>query len=205
MTCEIEADPLAGNPCPFLRALVEQGAIEANPEPVRRIGTTSARAFGEPSKQRTQSLVISLIAVVGNGLSPVQLFRNLRSGLTHSRLRNGPLDKQGVGTRVLDAAGNADPVELDRLASFARLYRSDDGTTEHGLGNPELTAMMDANFERAEGQRRRIDRRLMNAEWPILLDLMGKDGPDGTYLEIGEVRALVQERQFPDRVRERLT
>jgi hypothetical protein len=34
--------------------------------------------------------------------------------------------------------------------------------------------MMDANFARAAGRRRRIDRRLMNGEWPILLQVMGK-------------------------------
>ncbi|MEM7325877.1 MAG: hypothetical protein AAF531_22515 [Actinomycetota bacterium] len=199
-----ENDPLAGNPCPFLRALVEHGSIESDPEPIGRVGATCDRAFGEPSKKRTRTILISLIALVGNGFSPVQLIRNSRTGLAHSRLRNGPLDKRGAGTRILDATGTVDLIELDRFASFASDYQSHDGTSERGLGEPELTTMMDANYTRAAGRRRRIDRQLMNAEWPVLLDVMGKGGPDGTYLAVEEVRTLLQQRQLPDRVVERL-
>ncbi|MEM7140995.1 MAG: hypothetical protein AAF548_08165 [Actinomycetota bacterium] len=105
---------------------------------------------------------------------------------------------------MLDADGGVDTDELERFASFAGDYRSEDGTPERGMGEPELTSMMDANFARAAGNRRRIDRRLMNAEWPVLLDVMGKCGPDGTYLAVVEVRALVEQRQLPARVLERL-
>jgi hypothetical protein len=45
---------------------------------------------------------------------------------------------------------------------------------------------MDANFERAKARRRMIDRRLMDGEFPILLCVIGKQGPDERYLSIAE-------------------
>jgi hypothetical protein len=65
--------------------------------------------------------------------------------------------------------------------------------------------MMDANFERAAGRRRSIDRRLMDGEWPILLKVMGKQGKTGRYLSLVEVRDLFVERRLPERMSRRLT
>ncbi|MFG2430434.1 hypothetical protein [Streptomyces sp. NPDC048590] len=64
--------------------------------------------------------------------------------------------------------------------------------------------MMDANFARAAGRRRRIDRRLMESEWPVLLAVMGKPSTEGTYLSLTEIRTLVADRRLPERVTERL-
>ena len=64
--------------------------------------------------------------------------------------------------------------------------------------------MMDANYARAEGHRRLIDRQLMNGEWPVLLDVMGKDGKHGRYLSLREIRALFVERRLPARMMKRL-
>jgi hypothetical protein len=60
--------------------------------------------------------------------------------------------------------------------------------------------MMDANFERARGRRRRIDRAMMDAEWPVLLQVLGKRGQAGRYLSVADVRQLVAERRLPDRM-----
>jgi len=64
--------------------------------------------------------------------------------------------------------------------------------------------MMDANFARAAGSRRHVDRALMNGEWPVLLTVLGKDGPDGRYLSLADVRGLFVDRRFPDHVTVRL-
>jgi hypothetical protein len=64
--------------------------------------------------------------------------------------------------------------------------------------------MMDANFARAVGKRRRIDRALMQGEWPILLRVMGKPSSDGSYLSLTELRALFMERRLPPRITQRL-
>ena len=53
--------------------------------------------------------------------------------------------------------------------------------------------MMDANFARAAGKRRKIDRRLMEGEWPIL-----------RYLSLTELRTLFVDRCLPARITQRL-
>jgi hypothetical protein len=76
---------------------------------------------------------------------------------------------------------------------------------ERGLGIQQLRTMMDANFARAAGKRRRIDRALMNGEWPILLRVMGKNSLDGRYLSLTELRTLFIEQRLPQRITQRLT
>jgi len=76
---------------------------------------------------------------------------------------------------------------------------------ERGLGIQQLRTMMDANFSRAAGKRRRIDRALMNGEWPILLRVMGKTSVDGRYLSMSELRTLFVEQRLPPRITQRLT
>src|ERR1700682_1790357 len=78
------------------------------------------------------------------------------------------------------------------------------GGFERGLTIQDITAYMDANFDRAKGARRRIDRQLMNGEWPILLRIIGKGDGEQRYLSVAEVRTLFVERRLPDRVAERL-
>jgi len=63
---------------------------------------------------------------------------------------------------------------------------------------------MDANFARAAGRRRTIDRTLMIGEWPVLLKVMGKEGPDGRYLVLQDVIDLFRKRSFPERMNKRL-
>ena len=63
---------------------------------------------------------------------------------------------------------------------------------------------MDANFERAKGHRRAIDRLLMKGEWPVLLDIMGKGEGDQRYLSVAEVKTLFVDRRLPDRINARL-
>jgi len=63
---------------------------------------------------------------------------------------------------------------------------------------------MDANFVRAAGRRRSIDRTLMIGEWPVLLKVMGKEGPGGRYLGLQDVIDLFKERSFPERMNQRL-
>ena len=63
---------------------------------------------------------------------------------------------------------------------------------------------MDANFARAAGRSRIIDRTLMLGEWPVLLRVMGKDGPGGRYLGLQDVIDLFRNRSFPGRMNKRL-
>jgi hypothetical protein len=40
----------------------------------------------------------------------------------------------------------------------------------------------------------------MIGEWPVLLKVMGREGPDGRYLSLGEVEILFTKRQLPLRM-----
>jgi len=120
-------------------------------------------------------------------------------------LRGGPLDKRGAGSRILDATGQIDQAELARLDQFAAdKIDASSGTVERGLGIEQLRTMMDANFARAAGKRRSIDRRLMEGEWPILLRVMGKISADGPYLSLTELRMMFVNRCLPARITQRL-
>jgi hypothetical protein len=193
------------NPCPFLRALVAQGLLDNRVATVGHatevIERVAATGEGNPS---LPSLALRLVAALSNGLSPGTVLETGLHGVKLSKLRNGPLDKKGVGSRILDSKAQVNSSELERLKEFASLKASGNGTKELGLDAQELKIMMDANYERAGDRRRLIDRQLMNGEWPILLEVMGKDGKDGRYLSLREIKALFASRKLPSRMTKKL-
>ena len=193
------------NPCPFLRALVAQGLLPDDKAALGEVARTivAVAKAGEGSPDLPPA-AIRAIALIANGLGPVQATRNALGGVRLDALRGGPLDKQGAGSGILDAQARINHAQLDRLDEFAGDKIGADGGVERGLDAADLTRMMDANFERAAGRRRRIDRRLMDGEWPILLQVMGKPGQGGRYLSVAEVRQLFAERRLPERMTRRL-
>jgi len=44
----------------------------------------------------------------------------------------------------------------------------------------------------------------MESEWPILLEVMGKEGQDGRFLSLKELRTLFVDRKMPRRMMKRL-
>lgn len=206
MAAKPESTPVSpGNPCPFLRALVSQGLV---PDDTADIGALTATirkvARSGDGSPNLPALAIRAIALAANGLGPLSLARNSLGGVRLNELRDGPLDKKGVGSRILDAKAKFVAAELARLDGFASDKADAKGRAERGLDLAELTRMMDANFARAKGRRRMIDRKLMDGEWPILLKVMGKKGRDGRYLSVAEVRALFRDRTLPERMIKRL-
>lgn len=193
------------NPCPFLRALVAQGMLSDRTATIgdatETIEEVAATGEGSPS---LPSLAIRLIALLANGLGPGDILDNGLNGLRLNKLRNGPFDKKGAGSRILDAKARVDLDELNRLKQFASQKTKPDGGRELGLDADELKTMMDANYERAAGKRRLIDRQLMNGEWPVLLDVMGKEGKAGRYLSVREVNTLFLKRALPGRMLRKL-
>jgi hypothetical protein len=193
------------NPCPFLRALVAEGRLTDEAQPLgdvaRAIAEVAQAGDGAPALPAAAILAIGLIA---HGLGPLSVARTCLEGLRPGALRGGPLDKHGAGSGILDQAGGVDERELARLDEFASDQSVPRGRKERGLTLPDLRRYMDANFARAEGRRRLIDRALMDGEWPVLLKVMGKDGKNGRYLSVADVRALVLERRLPRRMTQRL-
>jgi hypothetical protein len=195
----------ANNPCPFLRALVATGKLADDREPLAKVAavvaTTARAGDGRPVLPRK---AVFAIASVANGWSPLSLVETQWHGLQLNALRGGPLDKKGVGSRILNARGQVDAKEVSRLQGFAKEKPNADGSVELGLGLAELRAFMDANFARSAGRRRLIDRTLMLGEWPVLLKVMGKDGPGGRYLGLQDVIDLFKNRRFPEHMNKRL-
>ncbi len=189
------------NPCPFLRALVAQGTLADDIEPLSKVASVivdvAKRGDGSPALPIT---AIYGIAMIANGLGPFSVLGANLGGLKLNALRDGPLDKHGVGSGILNSQGKIDKKELTRLAEFATDKQDANGKSEPGVALPELRAYMDANFARAAGRRRLVDRQLMNGEWPILLKVMGKQGKAGRYLSLKEVEELFTHRRLPARM-----
>ena len=195
----------ANNPCPFLRALVASGKLSDGREPLAKVAAvvaaTARAGDGHPVLPRT---AIFAIAAVANGLGPLALVEAQWHGLQLNALRGGPLDKKGAGSRILNVRGAIDAKEVSRLRDFASEKQNHDGSSELGLALPELRAYMDANFARAAGRRRSIDRTLRIGEWPVLLRVMGKEGRGGRYLGLQDVIDLFKKRSLPERMNKRL-
>ena len=193
------------NPCPFLRALVATGFIDGHIVPLPTLARTIVAATGKAGlRRKLAALNTCLVAVVANGLSPLRQLRNAWFGPELDALRDGPLDKHGAGSRILDASAEVNQTELARLVEFGKDRPDPSGGTERGLNSHDITAYMNANFARAKGARRRIDRLLMNGEWPVLLDIMGKGEGEQRYLSVAEIRTLFTERRLPDRIARRI-
>jgi cytochrome c5 len=193
------------NPCPFLRALVAGGIVGGHIVPLPKLTGTIEAATGERGlKERFAGLETYFVALIANGLNPLRLLKSWWSGAELDELRNGPLDKHGVGSRILNVDGQVDEAEIARLATFGKDCADPNGGTERGLTSKEITTYMNANFARAKGHRRAIDRLLMNGEWPVLLNIMGKGEGDDRYLSVAEVRTLFVDRRFPGRIVARL-
>jgi hypothetical protein len=189
------------NPCPFLRALVADGRLDGHRASLSVVARVVCETNGGAApEERLPQIPVFLIALIANGLAPSRLVRNLREGAQLDGLRGGPLDKRGAGSRILDGQGQIDEAQIARLDEFASDQSDGSGQVERGLNRDQIEAMMDANFARAAGRRRRIDRLLMNGEWPILLKIMGKNVGRNRYLSVSEVRALFVERRLPDRL-----
>jgi hypothetical protein len=194
-----------GNPCPMLRALVSEGYVPDHGTSLGKIGDIAARLAGTDAKpDRMTGVLTMLVASIANGLNPLTILRNILRGIRLDQLRDGPLDKHGNGSGVLDAQGKVSVANLDRLGEFASDKTDLSGLTERGLSADEITVMMDANFARAGERARSVDRKLMDAEFPVLLTMMGKEGTAGRYLSLAELRTLITDRQLPARIKERL-
>jgi hypothetical protein len=198
-------DVSPNNPCPFLRALVALEYLPDDVAPVREVADTVVRVArsgdGEP---RLPWTFLYAVALVANGVGPLQVAHNQVAGVRLNALRGGPFDKQGSGSRILTPRGSVDFRELERLARFATDKTQANGRRELGMDLGELRRMMQANFERAAGRRRLVDRLFMKNEWEGLLQVMGKDALAGRYLSVREVRELFVKRRLPRRMLERL-
>src|SRR5262245_5157751 len=116
------------NPCPFLRALVAGDVVDGGTVPLSKLSRTIEAASGERGPRRLRARIAAfVIALFANGLSPSRVWRSLRSGADLDQLRNGPLDKHGGGSRILDAEAHVHEDQINRLADFSSDWPNPDG------------------------------------------------------------------------------
>jgi hypothetical protein len=187
------------NPCPFLRALVANGCVGGHTVPLSELCRLIEAASGEHGvKETVVGIKTYLVAVGANGLG--HLIKSATSGAVLDELRNGPLDKHGAGSRILDVSGHVLEDQIDRLATFGKDRRDPAGGTERGLSAKEIDTFMAANLKRAGDAAKFYYPLLMKGEWPVLFNIMGKGEGEARYLSVAEVRTLFVEKRFPDRI-----
>src|SRR5882757_8316057 len=185
------------NPCPFLRALVANGYVGGHIVPITELCGNIEAASGEVGAKKTMVGVKTYgVALIANGLNPLRLLKSATSGAVLDELRNGPLDKHGAGSRILDVTAQVREDEIERFAGFGRDCKDPSGGTERGLTSQEIDTFMADNLERAGEAARCYYPLLMKGEWPVLLNIMGKGKGEERYLSVAEVRTLFVERRF---------
>ena len=189
------------NPCPFLRALVANGYVDGHIVPLGTLTEDIGLAGGKSGVRLVVAKVAAYgIAMIANG----HPLRSLTSGAVLDELRNGPLDKHGAGSRILGVDGQVDEDQIKRFAGFGRDYANPDGGTERGLNAAEIKTFMAENLKRDGDRARWTYPIMMQGEWPILLDILGKGEGDARYLSVADVRTLFVDRKFPKRITDRL-
>ncbi|GKQ51972.1 hypothetical protein [Bradyrhizobium sp. Ce-3] len=196
------------NPCPFLRALVAGDYVGGHIVPLPELTGTIGRATGKTGLAGADAKAkIFMVAQMANGVGPFSQVRSLLQGAILDELRNGPLDKHGAGSRILDQHAVVHEDEIARLATFGSDYKAPGGSVERGLSAAEIKTFMAANFQRAKdehppsyGVLHCYYPLLMLGEWPVLLDIMGKGEGKDRYLSVAEVRTLFVEKRFPERI-----
>lgn len=199
----------AGNPCPFLRGLVGTGMIDNGEVPINKLldaieAMVATRDSGTPDLSRA---ALRAVAVTANGLAPTQVAYNLRHGVNIDKLREGPYYKHGVHTRTLAETGEVNDDQVLRLSQFGSPKTDKDGKVELGLNDAEIKRLLRANFLRGAypgHHRLPTDIPIMKSEYPLLLQVLGKQGKDERYLSINELSDLLYHRKFPERMLSRL-
>ena len=195
----------ANNPCPFLRALVANGYVGGHVVPLSKLSEMIGAASGETgSKEMNVRMQTWMVAVIANGLGPLRVLKSATSGAELDELRNGPLDKHGAGSRILDVDAKVHEDEIARLAGFGKDCKDPAGGIERGLTAKEIDTFMAANLKRAGDAAHWYYPMLMKGEWPVLLKILGKGEGEERYLSVDEVRTLFVEKRLPERITTRL-
>ena len=192
-------DVSPNNPCPFLRALVANGYVGGHVVPRSKISEIIPLAGGKTGLAEIFAKLETFgVTLLANGT------RTTLAGLALDELRNGPLDKHGAGSRILGVDAQVHEDEIERLAGFGQECNNPAGGTERGLTAKQIDTYMAANMKRAGDAARFYYPKLMEKEWPILLEFMGKGEGEARYLSVADVRTLFIDRQFPKCITDRL-
>jgi hypothetical protein len=171
------------NPCPFLRALVANGYVDGHIVPLGKLTEDIGLAGGKTGMKLVGAKAAAYaIAMIANG----HPLRSVTSGA------------------VLSVDGQVNEDQIKRLASFGREYANPDGGTEPGLNAQEIKTFMAENLKRDGDKARWTYPIMMQGEWPVLLEMLGKGEGGARYLSVADVRTLFVDRRFPKRITDRL-
>src|SRR5690242_15538719 len=195
----------ANNPCPFLRALVANGYVDGHVVPLAKLSEMIGAASGETgSAEKDVRRKTWMVAVIANGLGPLRVLKSATSGAELDELRDGPLDKHGGGSRILDVDAKVHEDEIARLAGFGKDRKDPAGGIERGLTAKEIDTFMKANLKRAGAAAHWYYPKLMKVEWPVLLKIVGKGEGEERDLSVDAVRTLFVEKRLHERITKRL-
>src|SRR2546430_9553742 len=111
----------SNNACPLLRALVGEGYVGGHVVPLSKLSEMIGAASGETgSAKKKVGLETWMVAVIANGLGPLRVLKSATSGAVLDELRDGPLDKHGGGSRILDVDAKVHEDEIARFAGFGK-------------------------------------------------------------------------------------
>lgn len=192
----------ANNPCPFLRALVAQGKLADDTEPLGQVGSVIVRvAKGGEGSPALPAPAIYGVALSANGLGPLSVANTQFNGLNLNALRGAARSTKKAWVRAFwTATARSTKKNWRAWANSPAKRLTQRANPNPACRCPNCAPTMDANFARAAGRRRLVDRQLMNGEWPILLKAMGKKGRHGRYLSLKEVQDLFTQRRLPARM-----
>jgi len=89
--------------------------------PLSQIAEMVGLASGETgSAQKDVRRKTMFVAAIANGIGPLSVLKNATSGAVLDELRDGPLDKHGGGSRILDVDAK---VRRSLLEASSRLRR----------------------------------------------------------------------------------
>ena len=178
-----------------MRALVANGYVGGHVVPLSKLSEiVGDRERAKPALAKKKvRLETWLVAVIANGLGPLRVLKSATSGAVLDELRDGPLDKHGGGSRILDVDAKVHEDEIARLAGFGKDYKDPSGGVERGLTAKEIDTFMKANIKRDGDAAHWYYPMLMKGEWPVLLKILGKGEGEERYLSVAEVRTLFVE------------
>jgi len=196
---------LPGTPCPFLRCAINpDNEADTGVAPLVAGRTSVGQLYAHArahSNSRLFGVIVAGVGLMGNGLGPSGLWRNLVTlSFDAAALTGGPLDKPKADTRILQARGEGRfcrdyfDVMLDR---WGRQFTPEGGnTTERGLDLAAIRSMVATRRREDDGNS--LTALAAYGEFVPSLWLFGKRSTSGArYLAEQDLLAMFRDMRFP--------
>lgn len=200
-----DAPTLPGTPCPFLRCAINpQNEPQTGVPPLNEGRASLAQLYAHArthSDSRLFGVIVAGVGLMGNGLGPRRLWRNLVTlSFDATALTGGPLDKPRADTRILQARGSGRfcrdffDVMIERWG--CEFTPEDGGPAERGLDLAAIRSMI--GTRRSEDDGNALTTLAAYGEFVPMLWLFGTRSVEGTrYLAENDLLAMFRDMRFP--------